>query len=335
MQRFCSRFVAWMPPPAKLVLMAIATCLLAILISCSQQPQTPMHVGAIVWPGYEPLFLARDLGYYPGRSIELRDYPSATEVTQALRNGDIEAAALTMDEALLLAETDPDIQVVLIMDFSNGADVLMARPAISTLPALKGHKIGVESSALGGYILTRILEKAGLTLNDVQIVQLGASEHEKAFKQGMVDAIVTFEPTRSNLLRANAKILFDSSKIPGEVMDVLITRRTVLNTHKAAMKTLVRGWFRALDYRQQHPQDADRRMAPREQITPKQFTESLKQIHIPDLQTNLTLLGQTNASLREKTERLGKFMLSKKLLKRLPSLEQLLNDEFIRSSVKS
>ena len=335
MQRSCPGFVVWIPHPAKLVLMAIATSLLAILISCSQQPQSPIHVGAIVWPGYEPLFLARDLGYYPGRSIELRDYPSATEVTQALRNGDIEVAALTMDEALLLAETDPDIQVVLIMDFSNGADVLMARPAISTLQALKGHKIGVESSALGGYILTRILEKAGLTLDDVQIVQLGGSEHEQAFKQGVVDAVVTFEPTRSNLLKVGAKVLFDSSQIPGEVMDVLITRRNTLSTHKAAMEKLVQGWFRALDYRQQHPQDADRRMAPREQITPKQFTESLKQIQIPDRQTNLTLLGQTDTSLREKTERLGQFMLSKKLLKRLPSLDQLLNDEFIKSSVKS
>ncbi len=331
MQRSCPGFAAWILHPAKLVLMAIASCLFTLLISCSQQPQTPVHVGAVVWPGYEPLFLAQDLGYYREQSIELWDYPSDTEITQALRNGDIEIAALTMDEALLLAETNPDIQAVLVMDFSNGADVLMARPEISTLQALKGHKIGVESSALGGYILTRILEKAGLSLSDVQIVQMGVSEHEQAFKQGVVDAVVTFEPVRSNLLKVGAQVLFDSSKIPGEVVDVLVTRRDLLRTRKATIEKLVQGWFRALDYRKQHPQDADRRMAPREQVTPEQFTESLKGVQIPDLQANLTLLGQTDASLREKTERLGKFMLSKKLLKRLPPLEQLLSDEFIKS----
>ena len=334
MQRSCLGFIAWISQPAKLVLMAIATCLLTILISCSQQPQPPIHVGAAVWPGYDPLFLARDLGYYPAQSIELRDYPSATEVTQAFRNGDIEVAALTMDEALLAAATIPDIQAVLVMDFSNGADALMARPEISTLKALKGHKIGVESTALGGYILTRILEKAKLSLSDVQIVQLGASEHEQAFKQGVVDAVVTFEPMRSNLLKVGAKVLFDSSEIPGEVVDVLVTRRELLKTHKAVVEKLVQGWFKALDYRQQNPQDADRRMAPREQVTPEQFTESLKRIQIPDLQANLILLGQTDASLQEKTERLGKFMLSKKLLKQLPPLEQWLNDEFVQSCVK-
>ncbi|MBW4658483.1 MAG: ABC transporter substrate-binding protein [Drouetiella hepatica Uher 2000/2452] len=331
MKRSCSGFLGWVRQSAKPVLTAIATCLVAILISCSQQPQAPMRVGAVIWPGYEPLFLARDLGYYPDQLIKLRDYPSATEVTQALRNGDIESAGLTMDEALLLSETNPDIQAVLVMDFSSGADVVMARPEISTLQALKGHRIGVESSALGGYILTRVLEKAGLQLSDVQIVSLGVSEHEQAFKQGVVDAVVTFEPVRSNLLKLGAKILFDSSKIPGEVVDVLVTRRDLLKPHKATMEKLIQGWFRALEYRKQHPEDADRRMALREQVTPEQFTESLKLIEIPDLQANLTLLGQTDASLLKRTEQLGKFMISKKLLKRLPSLEQLLNDEFVKS----
>ncbi len=290
-----------------------------------------MRVGAVVWSGYEPLFLARDLGYYPNHLIKLQDYPSATETTQALRNGDIEAAALTMDEALLLAETNPDIQAVLVIDFSNGADVLRARPEIPTLQALKGQKIGVESSALGGYILTRVLDKAGLLLSDVQIVPLGVSEHEQAFNQGVVDAVVTFEPVRSNLLKFGAKVLFDSSKIPGEVVDVLVTRQDLLKTHKATMEKLIQGWFRALDYRKQHPEDADRRMAQREQVIPEQFTESLKLLQIPDLRTNLTLLGQPDASLLKKTEQLGKFMISKKLLKQLPSLEQLLNDEFVKS----
>ena len=332
MQRSCSRFVVWVSQNVKPVWVAIATCLLTIMIGCSQQPQSPVHVGAIVWPGYEPLFLARDLGYYSKQAIELEDYPSTTETNQALRNGDIEVAALTMDEALLLAETEPDIQVVLVIDFSNGADVVMARPKIPTLQALKGHKIGVESSALGGYILTRVLEKAGLSLHDVQIVQLGASEHEQAFKQGVVDAVVTFEPARSNLLTAGAKVLFDTSEIPGEIVDVLVIRRDLLKTHKATIEKLIQGWFRALEYRKQHPEDADRRMAPREQVIPEQFTESLKLIKIPDLQTNLTLLGQTDASLLQKTERLGKFMLSKKLLKQLPPLEQLLSDEFVKSA---
>jgi NitT/TauT family transport system substrate-binding protein len=293
MKRSCSEFVIWVTHPAKLVWMAIATCLVVILISCSQQTHPLLRVGAGVWPGYDPLFLARDLGYYPEQSIEPKDYPSATETTQAFRNGDIEIAALTMDETLLLAETHPDIQAVLVLDYSNGGDVMMARPEISTLQALKGHRVGVESTALGGYVLTRVLEKAGLSLSDIEIVKLGFSEHEQAFKQGVVDAVVTFEPARSNLLNAGARILFDSSKMPGEIVDVLVAHQDLLKTRSSTVEKLVQGWFQALEYRKQHPQDADRRMAVREQITPEQFTESMKLVQILDLPTNLTLLGQT------------------------------------------
>lgn len=307
-------------------------CLLSILVSCTQQPQTPIRLGAVLWPGYEPLFLARDLGYYKEQAIELQDYPSGTEVNQAVRDGDIEVAALTMDEALLLAETIPDIQVVLVTDFSNGADVLMATPTISTLKDLKGHRIGVESSSLGGYVISRVLDKAGLSLQDVQIASMGVSEHEEAFKQKLVDAVVTFEPVRSNLLKAGATILFDSSQIPGEIIDVLVVRQGVLKTHKATLEKLVQGWFRALEYQKQNPQDAAKRMASREQVTAEQFIESLKLIQVPDLQTNLELLGKTGSSLQDNVKRLGKFMLDKKLLEQPISINQLFNNNLVKTA---
>lgn len=332
MNRHRFRFANWITRPSRFTPLALIACLLSILISCAQQPDTPIRLGANVWPGFEPLFLARELGYYQGQSIELRDYPSSTEISQALRNGDIEVAALTMDEALSLAETNPDIQVVLVTDFSNGADVFLAKPEIKAPNDLKGKKIGVESSALGGYMLTRSLDKLGLSLNTLQISNLGVSEHEQAYKQNLVDAVITFEPVRSNLIKAGAKVLFDSSQIPGEIVDVLVTRKDLLTHRDRPMKALIAGWFRALDYQQQQPQEAARKMAQREQITPEQFTESLKLLSIPDRQTNLKLLNKTEPSLIEGTKRLGQVMLKNKLLKQIAPIDQLLSDQLVKAS---
>jgi NitT/TauT family transport system substrate-binding protein len=309
----------------------IISYLLSILTSCAQAPEAPLRVGANVWPGYEPLFLAKNLGYYQGSAIELGNYPSATEVSQAFRNGDIEVAALTMDETLLLAQTNPDIRVILITDFSNGADVLMSKPEIKTLQNLKGQKIGVESNAVGGYILSRVLDKAGLLLKDIQVVSLGVSEHEQAYKQNLIDAVVTFEPVRSKLLKAGAKILFDSSQIPQEIIDVLVVREPILIQRQAELKVLLEGWFRALNYNQENPLDAAKQMAIRQQISPEQFIASLKLLTIPDRQTNLKLLSKTDRSLLENTQRLSTVMLEKKLLERSIPLEPLLNEKIIQS----
>ncbi|MBD2577480.1 ABC transporter substrate-binding protein [Oscillatoria sp. FACHB-1406] len=306
-------------------------CLLSILLGCNPAPQMPLRVGANVWPGFEPLFLAKDLGYYQGHPIELRDYPSSTEVSQAFRNNDIEVAALTMDETLLLAQTNPDIRVILITDFSNGADVLMVKPEIKTLQNLKGRKIGVESNALGGYLLSRVLDLAGLSPEDIQVISLGVSEHEQAYKQNLVDAVITFEPVRSNLLKAGANILFDSSQIPREIVDVLGVHQQLLTDREADLKALLEGWFRALDYHQQNPQEAARKMAVRGQVSPEQFIKSFELLTIPDRQTNLQLLSKTNPSLLQNTQRLLKIMLDKRLLNRSIPVEPLLNERIVRA----
>ncbi len=292
------------------------TLLVSTLVGCIQNPPDPLRVGFIVWPGYESLFLARDLGHYKDTPIRLVDYPSNSEVIRAFRNQNLQAAALTLYEALLVAETEPDVRVVLILDSSNGADAILAKPEIKTLQAIKGKRVGVESGALGGFILTRALEKVNLMPKDVQIVSLGLSEHEQAFKRRKVDAVVTSEPTGSKLLAKGANLLFDSSNIPGEILDVLVVRDELLNKQTSAVQDLLDGYFSALNYLRENPQDAARRIAPREGVTPQQFLKSLEGIQIPDLEENQNILAKNNTSSNEKVKKVAQFMVDNKLLQK-------------------
>ena len=116
-----------------------------------------LSIGTNVWPGYEPLYLARDQGFLPSEKLNLVEYPSATQVIKGFRNGAIQFAALTLDEVLILAENGLNPKVILIMDISDGGDVVLANPRFSSMQQLKGKRIAVESSALGAYVLTRAL----------------------------------------------------------------------------------------------------------------------------------------------------------------------------------
>lgn len=288
------------------------------------------------WPGYEPLYLAERLGYYKTTAIkttaiDLHDYPSATAVRRAFLNRELEVAALTLDETLSIAEIDPSIQIILVTDFSNGADVILARPEIQKLQELKGKRIGVETTALGAYLIIRALEKARMSIQDVEILPLELSGHEAAFVQGNVDAIVTFEPVRSKLLKAGAKILFDSSQIPGEIVDVLVIRKGMLEKQQAAVKTLIEGWFQALTYMKQNPQDAARQMAAREGVPPDEFLASLELIQIPSLADNQNLLGKVDPTLANSINQLAAVMVENKLLKKVGDLSPLLHDVYVKS----
>jgi NitT/TauT family transport system substrate-binding protein len=96
---------------------------------------------------------------------------------------------------------------------------------------------------------------------------------------------------RSMLLVENAHPLFDSSQIPGHLLNVLVVRTASLASDSAAVEALIRGWFRALDHFRDQPLDAAARMAPRLGIEADTVLESFSGIQLPTLEDNRVLLA--------------------------------------------
>ena len=132
----------------------------------------------------------------------------------------------------------------------------------------------MESSALGAFVLSRALALNGMQASDVNVVHLESNEQPSAFEKGQVDGAVTFDPYRAQFLRAGAKTLFDSTQIPGEIVDLLAVRATVIEKQPKAVQALLAGWFGAIDYMKRDPKDAARRMGIRQQTTGEQFLEA-------------------------------------------------------------
>ncbi len=106
------------------------------------------------------------------------------------------------------------------------------------------------------------------------VVPIEAGSHVDAYLQGRVDALVTFEPMRSILLDRGARVLFDSTQIPGEIVDVLAVREDFLERHPERVTELVAGWSRAVAYAKTAPMKAAQLMAPRENLTPEAFLKA-------------------------------------------------------------
>lgn len=295
----------------------LTTVLLAMSLgACTQESakQAPLRVGTNVWPGYEPLYLARDLGYLNELPVKLVEYSSASEVIRAFRNGAIEAAALTLDEVLLLDASGLEPRVVLVMDISDGGDVIIGRPGIERLADLSGRRVGVEETALGAYVLSRALELHNLKPDDIEVVSLEVAEHEAAYRSGQVDAVATFEPVRTKLLASGGHLLFDSREIPGEIVDVLVVRKRYLEQHGEVVSGLLEQWFATLRYEQQQPQDAALRISKRLGTTPDEFLDSLEGLKVPSHAENLLHLAGNAPQLRQAAEKLHQTMRAHGLL---------------------
>lgn len=296
----------------------------AALLGCLREPEPSLRIGTNVWIGSEPLYLARELGHLDPKAVQLVEYPSASEVLRAFRNDAIDGMVISLDELFGLAVDGLQPKVILLVDISHGADVVVGRPSMRKMSDLKGKRVAVESSALGAFVLSRALALNGMQTSDVDIVYLESNEQPSAFKKGEVDGAVTFDPYRVQMLQAGGVTLFDSTQIPGEIVDLVAVRSAALKEHPKSIRALLRGWFQAIDYLNREPQDAARRMGIRQQTTGMQFLQGLQGLHIPTREENLTMLGGPTPGLAVTGRRLMSLMLENKLLRSTLKIEDLL-----------
>lgn len=133
--------------------------LLLVLAACTRDE--PIVIASHVWVGYEPMFLARSLGWLDEELVTLHDTASASESMEALGSGRVDGAALTLDEVLQLCEDGVDLVVILVFNVSVGADMILARPPAEALAqwapmeaalelALEGRDVVIEAFDLDG-----------------------------------------------------------------------------------------------------------------------------------------------------------------------------------------
>ncbi|MDH5611505.1 MAG: ABC transporter substrate-binding protein [Gammaproteobacteria bacterium] len=297
-----------------------------LLCACVQQPDEPMRIASNDWLGYKPLYLAEKLELFKSSDIHLTELSSNSEVIRLFQNGLIDGAALTLDEALLLKQDEPDVVIVLVMDISNGGDAIIAHDEIADMQALRGKRVGLEKTALGAYMLTRALTLSNLDTNDISNISYEYSEHEEAFVNRKVDAIVTFEPTTSHLLKKGGHIIFDSRQIANEIIDVFVVRRTYMEKHLDKISQLIYTWFDAINILETDRNRSIEALANISNLSIEQLITSLRGIHYPDYPENLRLFEQGKDTLHENATRLYKIMIESELLCREVNIDDLFYD---------
>ena len=301
-------------------------CSGAFIIHGCKQNAPILRVATTVWPGYEILYLAKSLGYFDESAVRLIEVPSTSQVTRNLRNGTLEAGCMTLDEALTLLQDDVDLRIVLILDESSGGDVLMAKPDIGNLQGLRGKRIGIENSTVSAVLLDAALLEAGLQAGDITQVPMSVDQDYKEYMAGRVDAVATYEPVRSQLLKEGAKILFSSKQIPGRIIDILVVRAELIDVYSNGLTALLNGYFKAFSYFEKHPAESEVFMKKRLGDDPlAQFNG----LHIPTLAENKLYLSGSQPALYKSAGFLMDLMLKRKLLQKSCVFTKLADPRFL------
>ena len=297
------------------------------ILGCIQQPEQPAKLAINPWPGYEFLSLAEKKGFFKqvGANVELVELGTLTDVQRAYLGNRVDGFASTLIEAVQSqALGNNPLNIVMVADYSNGGDVIVANESIKSFADIKGKRVGCEVSALGIFVLQRALATAGLSLEDVTLVNTEQAQGIEKMKNDEIDAFVTYPPFSINALKiAGNHQIFDSSKIPFEIIDTLSISKKVLDRNPDLPKKIHQAWNMALEYTAEHPQDAYQTMAQREGITVEEFKDVLSDLVILDMEQQKALIQDTQ-KLNEAVDHVCKTLVHVKSIEtdcnQLPSL---------------
>jgi NitT/TauT family transport system substrate-binding protein len=223
-----------------------------------------LSLSMTVWVGYGPIFLARDMGFFKKRGLDvnLRIVSDSSLSMGAMAANQIQGTAVTLDEILKYRSPEFCFKTVMALDDSHGADGMVAGKNITSIAQLKGDKIAMNEGSTSQFWFNYLLAKQGMTQSDFKVVNMTADDAAAAFIAGRVPAAVTWEPNLSFVKEHDkGKVLVNSASTPGVILDVLILRCDTIKNDPQDVQALVDGILEAVDYTKAHQTEAYADMA--------------------------------------------------------------------------
>lgn len=307
----------------KSFLVIFISLMFLLMSGCDNGSKRTLKVGIAQWPGYEPLALAAQMNMFDHR-IKLLRFSSPGKAYSAFKSGAIDVVASTADELLKYADYGNPPKIFLVLDISHGADAIIAHKSIKDLHDIKGKTVALESSLLAQYMLIRALDQTSLTQKDIIIKNIEIVQQPEAFKRQEADVFVTFEPSKSLMMKQGGHVIFDSSMIPNEIIDALAADQRTWTEDQPAIASLIRGWYKALDYIKENPAKAYEMMGAIEGISTEAFEASLAGLTLGSKAINKDLIK--DKKILPSLITLQRIMLEKKVLKNSINLNELVGE---------
>lgn len=216
--------------------------------------RTSFNVAWSIYVGWMPWEYAAESGILKkwadkyGIKIKLTQINDYIESINQYTAGQFDACAMTnMDMLTIPAAGGVDSTALIVGDFSNGNDGVVLKGKGKHLADIKGQNVNLVELSVSHYLLVRALATVGLRERDIKIVNTSDADIVAAFSAPASTAVVTWKPQLSAVLASpEAQLVFDSSKIPGEILDLMVVNTATLAANPKLGKALVGAWYETM-----------------------------------------------------------------------------------------
>ncbi|AHF91947.1 ABC transporter substrate-binding protein [Opitutaceae bacterium TAV5] len=283
----------------------------ALLCAASAFAAAPLKIAYSDWPGWTALAIAEQKGWFreAGVDVDLLWFEYGPSM-EAFTAGKVDAVTMTNGDALVTGAGGARNVAILVTDYSNGNDMIVARPGINSLKELKGRKVGIEVGFVVHLLLLNGLKKNGLSESDVELVPTPTNQTPQVLASGQVDAIGAWQPNSGEALKAvpGSKAVYTSADEPGLIYDMIAVTPQSLARRRADWVKVVRVWDKVVAYLADPAtrEDGIRIMAARAGIDPKEYAKFLPG-------TRLLTLAESSKFFSAKTDSFDSLVGSSKI----------------------
>ena len=229
----------------------VCVCLvLAVLAPTGVFAGNTYRVAWSHYTGWEPWEYARNRGILDkwaakyGIKIQLDLINDYIESINLYTGGAYQGCVMTnMDALTIPAIGGVDSTALIIGDFSNGNDGIVMKQG-SRVKDLKGRQVKLVELSVSHYLLARALSMNSMKEKDLRLVNTSDADIAAIFTSDPKGAVVTWNPPLMQCRNVKgAKMVFDSSQIPGEIIDMMVVLTDTPDTFK---KALVGAWYETM-----------------------------------------------------------------------------------------
>jgi NitT/TauT family transport system substrate-binding protein len=207
-----------------------------------------IYVGWMPWDYAEESGILKKWADKYGIKIELTQVNDYVESINQYTAGAFDACVMTnMDMLTIPSAGGVDSTALIVGDFSNGNDGIVLKGKGKKLADIKGLPVNLVELSVSHYLLARALDTVGLKERDIKVVNTSDADIVGAFSAADTKATVTWKPQLSEIqAMPSAQPVFDSSKIPGEIIDLMVVNTGTLKANPKLGQALTGAWYEVM-----------------------------------------------------------------------------------------
>ncbi len=268
--------------------------------ACTCEAPQHLRLGMTANPGCSPLLLAAQQNIFQrqGLQVEIKTFANPHDVIKAAAFQNFDVLCLNLAELLVQPES---YQVLLVPNYSQGADVLIARKdAGANLSDLKGARIGVPPVSMGEFLLRRALEQHTLARDDFTVLPEESQDLREALQKSEIQMAVAAPPYSLEILKnPETQIIFRSNAMPGEIIDTVAVRADLLQTSPGLSTKFTSVWQETLQYMTHEPSAAWAFLAQSTGLPITTFAQDYKFLSIEEQREYLNSEGRLLPMIEE------------------------------------